>query len=89
MKKSPLLEKLRTTIRVRHYSYRTEKCYVHWVKRFILFHDKHHPTDDCGANAGCDAAKSGTNKCPNYGKQSSRIPLALHPGYISNTNLNK
>ncbi|MBK8164009.1 MAG: phage integrase N-terminal SAM-like domain-containing protein [Gammaproteobacteria bacterium] len=54
MKKSPLLEKLRTTIRVRHYSYRTEKCYVHWVKRFILFHDKHHPTDDCRAYTGCD-----------------------------------
>jgi integron integrase len=45
MKKSPLLEKLRTTIRVRHYSYRTEKCYVHWVKRFILFHDKRHPVE--------------------------------------------
>ena len=45
MKKSPLLEKLRTTIRIRHYSYRTEKCYVHWVKRFILFHNKRHPAE--------------------------------------------
>lgn len=45
MKKSPLLEQLRTTIRVRHYSYRTEKCYVHWVKGFILFHNKRHPAE--------------------------------------------
>lgn len=45
MKKSPLLERLRTTIRVRHYSYRTEKRYVHWVKRFILFHNKRHPAE--------------------------------------------
>lgn len=35
MKKSPLLARLRTTIRVYDYSYRTEKCYVYWVKRFI------------------------------------------------------
>lgn len=45
MKKSPLLERLRTSIRVRHYSCRTEKCYVHWVKRFILFHNKRHPAE--------------------------------------------
>lgn len=30
-------------LRVRHYSRRTEKAYVAWVRRFILFHDKRHP----------------------------------------------
>ena len=45
MAKSPLLERLREAIRVRHYSIRTERSYVQWVKRFILFHNKRHPAE--------------------------------------------
>ncbi len=33
-----LLDQLRDAIRIKHYSYPTEKTYVHWVKRYILFH---------------------------------------------------
>ena len=40
-----LLELVRMTIRSRHYSRRTEKSYVGWIKRFILFHGKRHPRD--------------------------------------------
>jgi integron integrase len=29
---------LRDAIRIKHYSYSTEKTYVHWAKRYILFH---------------------------------------------------
>ena len=28
---------------MRHYSRRTENTYAHWIKRFILFHNKKHP----------------------------------------------
>ena len=28
-----LLERVRDAIRLRHYSYRTEETYVHWIKR--------------------------------------------------------
>jgi integron integrase len=38
-----LLDRLREAIRVRHYSIRTEEAYVHWTRRFILFHNKRHP----------------------------------------------
>ena len=38
-----MLEQLRTVLRVKHYSYRTEKSYINWVRRFIYFHDKKHP----------------------------------------------
>ncbi len=38
-----LLDQLRLVLRVRHYSRRTEECYVHWAKRFILFQRKRHP----------------------------------------------
>jgi len=40
-----LLDQLRASIRYRHYSLRTEQAYVHWVKRFIFFHNKRHPND--------------------------------------------
>ncbi|MGH8221822.1 MAG: integron integrase [Woeseiaceae bacterium] len=40
-----LLDRLRDTIRVHQYSYQTEKAYVGWVRRFILFHGKRHPQD--------------------------------------------
>ena len=42
---SPFLRSVREAIRVRHFSIRTEEAYVHWVKRFILFHGKRHPAE--------------------------------------------
>jgi hypothetical protein len=39
-----LLDQVRTAIRVRHYSRRTEEAYVHWIGKFILYHGKRHPS---------------------------------------------
>jgi hypothetical protein len=38
-----ILDQMRDAIRLKHYAYRTEKTYVDWVYRFILFHNKRHP----------------------------------------------
>jgi integron integrase len=38
-----LLDRVRVAIRVRHYSRRTEECYVAWVKRYVRFHQLRHP----------------------------------------------
>jgi integron integrase len=38
-----LLDRVRAAIRARYYSQRTEKAYVHWIRRYILFHGKRHP----------------------------------------------
>jgi hypothetical protein len=38
-----LLEQVRARIRALHYSLRTKDTYVHWIRRFILFHVKEHP----------------------------------------------
>ena len=40
-----LLDRVRTAIRVRHYSPLTGKAYVGWIKRFIFFFDKRHPDE--------------------------------------------
>ncbi len=39
-----LLDQVRHAIRMRHYSRRTETTYVHWIRRFIIFHHKKHPS---------------------------------------------
>jgi integron integrase len=36
---------VRTVLRTRHYSGRTEEAYVHWIRRFIFFHGKRHPAE--------------------------------------------
>jgi hypothetical protein len=38
-----LLDRVRQAIRMRHDSRRTESAYVHWIRRFIVFHGKTHP----------------------------------------------
>ncbi len=40
-----LLDRVRTALRTRHYSYRTEQAYVGWIRRFILFNGKRHPEE--------------------------------------------
>ena len=40
-----LLDRLRLALRSRHYSRRTEKSYVMWVRRFIFFHNLRHPAE--------------------------------------------
>lgn len=43
--KPKLLDQVRSAIRTRHYSVRTEEACVQWIKRLILFHNKRHPKD--------------------------------------------
>jgi Phage integrase, N-terminal SAM-like domain len=40
-----LMEQVQDAIRLKHYSYKTEKSYVGWIRRYIFFHDKRHPKD--------------------------------------------
>ena len=40
-----LLDEVRDSIRVRHYSIRTEEAYIRWIKEYIFFHKKRHPVE--------------------------------------------
>ena len=40
-----LLDQVREVRRLRHFSLSTEKSYVHYIRDFILFHNKRHPKD--------------------------------------------
>ncbi len=48
MKRSVFLHHVREVIRTNQFSYSTEKTYVNWIYRFIVFHDKRHPNDMAG-----------------------------------------
>ncbi len=43
--KPRLLDQVRHAARVRHMALSTEKAYVNWIRRFILFHQKRHPRE--------------------------------------------
>ena len=45
MSSSPFLNAISQAMRQKGYALKTEKTYLHWIKRFILFHDKQHPKD--------------------------------------------
>jgi len=40
-----LLQQVEDALRVRHRSPRTAEAYVHWIRRYVLFHDKRHPRE--------------------------------------------
>ena len=40
-----LLDRVREEMRLRHYSLRTEKTYIEWIRRYIFHHGKRHPRD--------------------------------------------
>ena len=44
MSSEKLLYHARAILRRKHYAYRTEQRYLAWIRRFILFHSKRHPT---------------------------------------------
>ncbi len=48
-RKPRLLERVREAIRTRHYSRRTEKAYLGWIRRFVHFHNMRHPVEMGGA----------------------------------------
>lgn len=40
-----LLDQVRACCRLRHYSLRTERAYIGWIRRFILANGKRHPRE--------------------------------------------
>ncbi len=57
-----LLDQLRSAIRLRHYSLRTEEAYVRWARTFIHFHNKRHPAELGGAEIRSFLSHLATNQ---------------------------
>ena len=48
-KPKKLLDRVSESIRLKQYSNRTEHAYLHWIKKYILYHEKKHPQDMASA----------------------------------------
>jgi len=45
MSEVKLVDQIRNVIRIKHYSLSTEKTYIGWIKRYMVFHHMRHPRD--------------------------------------------
>jgi hypothetical protein len=54
---------VRDAIRARHYSRRTEEAYVHWIRRYIVFHKKVHPSTLGAPEIGISHLARGSPTC--------------------------
>ena len=88
-----LLDQMRDVLRLKHRSVRTEKAYIGWVKRFILFHDKRHPKDMGTAEIRAflvylathehvaASTQNGALNAPARQPQPRRLPVTSHPSW--------
>lgn len=44
-KRPSLLDVVRARLRLRHYSHRTERAYIGWIKRYLQYHHMRHPRE--------------------------------------------
>ncbi len=58
MGKSPFLTHISKLMYQRHYAQKTIESYIHWIYRFISFHQKRHP-----AQMGDNEVGSFLNSC--------------------------
>ncbi|MGH9438506.1 MAG: phage integrase N-terminal SAM-like domain-containing protein, partial [Terriglobia bacterium] len=56
-----MLDQVRGACRVRHYSMRTERAYVGWIRRFILANGKRHPRDMGGVEVAAFLTRLATH----------------------------
>lgn len=40
-----LFEVAREKMRTRHFAFRSEQAYLHWIRRYVGFHARRHPRD--------------------------------------------
>lgn len=81
-----LLDQVRETIQRKHYSHRTEESYVHWIKHYILFHNKRHPREMGSAEIEAFLTHLATNEHVAASTQNQALsallflyPLFLYP----------
>jgi integron integrase len=72
-----LLEQVRIAIRTRHYSRRTEKAYVAWIRRYIRFHGIRHPKDMGADEIRCFLSHLATDRHVSASTQTQALSALL------------
>ncbi len=78
-----LFEQVRQMMRLKHYAYSTEKSYLNWIRRFIIFHDLRHPRtlgkDQIESFLSHLAVRKGRRIYPKPSAQCTALPLSKRP----------
>jgi integrase len=72
-----LLDQVRLALRTRHYSIRTEQAYVSWVRDFILFHRKRHPSELGAAHVSAWLSHLATDRRVSASTQNQALSAVL------------
>lgn len=72
-----LMDRVVESLRVHRYALSTERTYCHWIKRFILFHGKRHPST-MGA-AEVEAFLTHLATAERVAARAAGIPKLVHP----------
>ena len=78
-----LLDRVRAELRTRHCSLRTEKAYVGWIRRFILFHRKRHPAEMGAAEVESFLSSLATDRRVAASTQNQALAALLFPQFGS------
>ncbi|MCG7937502.1 MAG: phage integrase N-terminal SAM-like domain-containing protein [Candidatus Thiodiazotropha lotti] len=54
---------MRITCRQKHFSHRTDKSYVYWIRQFILFNKKRYPSEMGSISPLSDGIGTDLNRC--------------------------
>jgi integron integrase len=77
VKPSQLLEQVRNCIRARHLSYRTEKTYLQWIRRFLWFHALKHPRNLGASEVGAFLTSLAVNNKVSASTQNQALAAVL------------
>jgi integrase-like protein len=80
--KPRLLDRVREEIRSRHYSRRTEKAYVAWIRRYIFFHGKRHPLEMGGPEVSKFLTSLAVDGQVSASTQNQALSALLFPFYL-------
>lgn len=87
--KKKLLEQVSDAIRAKHYSQRTEKTYIDWIRRYILFHNKKHPREMASpkySNSSSTSPQTAMSLPPPRTRPSAPSPSSTATSCIPNFN---
>ena len=68
---------MRFLIRRKHVSRATEKAYVQWIRRYILFHEKRHPHDMGATQVEAYLSHLAVNRNVSASTQNQALPALL------------
>jgi len=72
-----LMVRVHQAMRARHYSPRTEEAYAMWIKRFIFFHNKRHPSSMGGEEVNAFLTHLATNEKVSASTQNQALGALL------------